>query len=99
MTEEYAETSAPDPLTKIRDVEEKQRILKDRVLLIGKTLVDEKEKTFKDIQDIKKILFTLKEEQDRIKEIIQNLVEQSSQAARKEELMMLQRQFDLFRKA
>ena len=31
-------------LTKIRDIEEKQRILKDRLLLIGENLVELKEK-------------------------------------------------------
>ena len=40
----------------------------------------------------------LKEENTRIKELLQRVTEQISSTARKEELEILQRQFDLFRK-
>ena len=32
--------------TKLRDIEEKQRLLKDRLLLLGQTHIEEREKTF-----------------------------------------------------
>jgi len=41
----YPEQFSEDILLKVRDLEEKQRILKDRVLLIGQNLIDTKEKT------------------------------------------------------
>ena len=82
---------------RLRDVEEKQRLLKDRTLLIGQNLIDEKEDTFKDIQELKKIVLILKEENIKMKEFIQRMGEQISELARKEELMVLQRQFDIFK--
>ncbi len=87
-----------DVNTRIRDIEEKQRILKDRMFLIGHGLVKEREKNFSDIQELKKAVLELKEENKRIKEILKNVSELANKAARQEDLMILQRQFDLFRK-
>ncbi len=83
--------------TRLRDIEEKQRLLKDRTLLIGQNLIGEKEKTFEDIQELKKSALILKEENIKMKEFIQRMGEQISELARKEELMILQRQFDIFK--
>ncbi len=84
--------------TRIRDSEEKQRLLRDRLLLIGQSLVDERTKTFSEMQDLKKKLIKLEEESKRNSEMLKRITEQLSNLARKEELMILQRQFDLFRK-
>jgi len=86
-----------DITTRIVDIEEKQKILQDRVLLTGKSLIEEREKNFLEIQDMKKSLFQTKEEVLRIKELLNRITEQLSNIARKDELMILQRQFDLFR--
>lgn len=84
--------------TRLRDLEEKQRLLKDRTLLIGQNLVESRQESFQEIQEIKKILFKLKEENMRMQELLQRIIEQLSGLARKEELVILQKQFDLFRK-
>ncbi len=100
MEEAYSEQPvAADFLNHARDLEEKQRLMRDRVLLLGKTLIENRDKTFAEIQELKGSLIKLKEETARIKELVQRMAEQLSNAARKEELMILQRQFDLFRKA
>lgn len=83
----------------LRDMEEKQRLLKERILLIGQNFVDDRAKTFSEIQDMKKTLIQLKEEVRRTSELVKRIMEQISGMARKEELMILQRQFELFRKA
>ena len=89
----YSDTS-----TRLRDIEEKQNILRDRNLLIGKSLVDEREKTFTETQELKKITIQLKEENLRLKEFIQGITEQLEKSARKSDLLILQRQLDLLRK-
>ena len=38
----------------LRDIEEKQRILKDRLILIGQNLIEVKEQTEKEILELKK---------------------------------------------
>ena len=101
MAEEPASPGAEqyflDVNTRIRDIEERQRLLKDRTLLIGQNLVEEKETTFTKLQEMKKEVFKLKEENLKMKEFLQRISEQISNLARKEELMILQRQFDMFR--
>jgi len=83
--------------TRLRDIEERQRIINDRVVLLGQTLIDERDKTFAEIQEIKKRLIVLENELNTAKSFIKKLTEKTETAARKEELMILQRQFDLFR--
>jgi hypothetical protein len=104
MQEEYTNTASPeqqyftDINTRLRDIEEKQRLLKDRTLLIGKNLVEERSSLFEDMQDLKKQVILLKEQNLRMQEILKRLTGHLSETARKEELLILQRQFDLFRK-
>ena len=51
---EYAGPAFGGVSIKIRDLEEKQRILKDRLLLIGQNLIEIKEKNNEDLLEIKK---------------------------------------------
>jgi hypothetical protein len=81
--------------SKIRNLEEKQKLLKERILLIGKNLIEDKEENIIEMQEIKKTLIKLKEENLRMKEFVQRISEQLSESARKEELMILQRQLDI----
>ena len=100
MAEDYSQfQSSPqlDSSAKIRDIEEKQRILKDRTLLMGKTLIEERDKTFKELQDIKKSFARIKEENSRIKELLERITEQLNNSPRREELMIIQRQIDMIR--
>ena len=82
---------------RLRDLDDHLRLLRERVLLIGQTLISEKEKSLIEIREIKTSIFQLKEENTRIKEILSNMTEQIDKLARKEDLSILQRQFDLFR--
>jgi hypothetical protein len=100
MEEGYpAQPESLDVSVRLRDLEEKDRLLRDRVLLLGQSVVEERDKSFKEVQEMKGIVIKLKEEMSRMKELMQRMAEQISQMSRKEELMVLQRQFDLFRKA
>lgn len=87
-----------DSNIRLRDLEEKNRLLRDRVLLLGQTVIDERGKSFKEIQEMKSIVIKLREEVNRLKELMQRMTEQITSTARKEELMILQKQFDLLRK-
>lgn len=95
--EAQANQFVSDSNTRLRDMEEKHRLLKDRTLLIGQNLIEEREKTFREIQELKKDTFILKEEMLRMKDFLQRVSEQLSHASRKEELLILQRQFDMLK--
>ena|SRR3989344_5622113 len=99
MAEEvYQEQSSLEMNTRVRDLEEKNRLIRDRVLLLGQSVIDERDKSFKEIQELKGIVIKLKEDVNRLKELMQRMAEQISQTSRKDELMILQRQLDLLRK-
>ena len=97
MPEQSQEPFFPEINTKLRDLEEKQRLLKDRILLLGENLVSERESMFNDLQEIKKTTLILKEEQLRMKAFLQQLSQIVNELARKEELMIVQRQLDILK--
>lgn len=98
MGDTYPQAYAPDSSMQVHDLEEKHHLLKDRLLLIGKSLIEEKEKNSRELQEIKRDLVVLKEDHLRMKELLQRIAEQLTTLARKEELAILQRQLNLFRK-
>ena len=99
MAEQYQPAyAAPDLSGKIRDLEEKIRLLKDRVLMLGQSLVEERETNIKDIQELKKTAIRITEENKRLKELMERVTEQLNNSSRKEDIMILQRQLDLIRK-
>jgi hypothetical protein len=99
MAEEYpSQQLGLDIGTQLRDFEEKQRLLKDRIILISQSLIEERERNFKEIQELKREFIKFKEENLRMKEFLQRVAEQLSNTSRKEELMIIQKQLDLLRK-
>ncbi len=99
MVEQYQEPyQTTDLSSKVRDLEEKIRLLKDRTLLIGQSLVEEREKNFKEIQEMKKSWIKITEDNRRLKELMERITEQLNNTIRKDELLILQKQLDLIRK-
>lgn len=86
-----------DVNARLKDIEENLRLLKDRILLIGKNLIDDRESMFSEIQELKKQALISKQQNDKMQDILKKIAEHLSDTARKEELLMLQRQFDMFR--
>jgi len=98
MTEEmnYAEQYSEDFAFKIRDLEEKQKILKDRVLLIGQNLIETKEKTNESIIEIKQDLEKIKDSVEKMKIFIESLSAEFPKFARKDDLNILVKQAKMF---
>ena len=53
--------------TKLRDIEERQRLIKDRVLLIGENLVEGKEESTQEIAELKVKTKGIEQEIQRLK--------------------------------
>ena len=81
---------------KLRDIEEKQNIIKDRVLLIGENLISEKDENDQKVLDLKKDIVKINDEIRRIKLAIERIIEDSNNFIRKNEFEILQRQFQMF---
>jgi len=84
---------------RVRDIEEKHNILKDRVLLIGNNLIETKENTNEEILEIKKDIEQLRKDIDRMKDFIETLSGEMSKFAKKEDLDILQKQAKMFQPA
>ena len=82
--------------TKLRDLEEKQRLLKERVLLIGKNLVELKDEFDKVATELKTDSEIEKTELEKIKSTIRRTLEELDNKARKTELEILERQIRIF---
>jgi hypothetical protein len=93
----YGERFFSDINTRIRDLEDKQSLLRDRMMLISESFVKERDKNFEEIQDLKKVVLTMEEDNKKIKDLMIRMNEMLNKTARKDELMILQRQFNLFR--
>lgn len=98
MAEEYDYASAflADMNTKMVDIEEKQRLLKDRVLLIGDNLVNARQETNQEIAQLKVSVEQIKQDTLKIRDTLQRILDELDTKARKSELEMLQRQAQMF---
>lgn len=81
---------------RIRNLEEKQRILKEQILMIGQNLIDIKEKNSQKIIEIKKDLEILKQNVERISSFIESISSEFSKFAKKEDLEILMKQAKMF---
>jgi DNA polymerase III delta prime subunit len=92
----YENQYLPDINTKIRDLEEKNRMLKDRLLLIGQNLIEIKEKTNSDLLEIKKDFEIMKRNMERLISFLETASAEFSKFARKEDLEILSKQAKMF---
>ncbi len=99
MAEEYRGYEGQVSLeinTKIRDLEERYRILRDRLLLIGQNLIEIKEKTSADTFEMKKDLEIIKRNVERLVSFLETASAEFSKFARKEDLEILSKQAKMF---
>ncbi len=82
--------------TKIRDLEERQRILKDRLLLVGQNLIELKEKQIQETLEIKKDIMIIKQSMERMISFLETASGEFSKFARKEDLEILSKQAKMF---
>lgn len=93
---DYNQQAFGDVNSRIRDLEEKQRILKDRLLLIGQNLVDTRESVNERLLEIKKDIEILKQNMGRMLSFLESVSGEFSNFARKEDLEILSKQARMF---
>jgi len=93
---DYAAALLSEFNTKLQDMEEKQRLLKDRVLLIGENLLESKEENSREITELKISTAQMKQDVERIKETLARLADELENKARRQELEMIRKQLKMF---
>ena len=82
--------------TRLNELEEKQKLLKGRTLLIGKNLISTKEEYEEIITDLKSQISRLNQDIKDIKQLNKRIINELSNFARKSELEILERQSKMF---
>ena len=82
--------------SRIADIEEKQRLLKDRMILIGKNIVELREQTSKDIVELKVRLDNIERTLEKLKNGFLRMGEEMEKKARKSELEIIEKQLKMF---
>jgi hypothetical protein len=96
INQEQVQNSSSEFGTRVLELEEKQRIIKDRLLLIGNNLVSLKDEYEKEIIELKNQIKELDIELKKIKQLNKRILEELSGLARKRELEILERQMKIF---
>ena len=81
---------------KLKDLEEKQNIIKERLLLIGQNLLDSKEEHEQKILEMKKDIEILKNDMEKIKSFLETISQEMGKFAKKEDLEILGKQMRMF---
>ena len=82
--------------TRMNDLEEQNRIIKERLVVISQTLLKQNDKLNKEISALKEGMRELRDEIDRLKEAMEHIVSESSEFARREEIKVLERYVKMF---
>ena len=77
--------------TRIRDIDEKHSLLKEKTILLGQSFLKQEEGITTDLAMIKDEVREMRNELERMKEAINHIVHESANFARKEELRVLDR--------
>jgi len=96
MVEEINNPEESSPQVNLLDIEERQRVIKDRLILIGQNLIDFKDKNEEEILEMKKDIEMLKRSVEKIKDFIETISSEFSKFAKKDDLEILKKQAKMF---
>ena len=82
--------------TKIADLDERQNMIRERVLISDQSFIKSRDNMAKEIRLIKDEIREVRNELEESKEVIQHLLSMSESLARKDELQVIERQFKLW---
>jgi len=92
----YQDSYNVDPNLKLHDLEEKQRILKNQLLLIGQNLIEFREKNNKDLIEIKKGIEIMKSDVERFTSFLDTASEELQKFVKKDDFDILAKQMRMF---
>jgi hypothetical protein len=93
---DYTSALLADFNTKLIDLEEKERLLKDRVLLIGSSFVESRDEIEKELTELKIGMQETKQNILKIKDSLQRIAEELDNKARKSDFELLRKQAKMF---
>ena len=89
--EQSAMPQSADPNTRLRDIEERGRLIRERVLLLGNNLISSREGVDEELRQIKKENQEIKKELEKIKKVASSLLTEFNKFVKREELSIVER--------
>jgi hypothetical protein len=77
--------------TRLRDIDERNQLMKERVLLLGKNLIETKQETEKDIKEIKRENQEIKRDLEKLKKTSSILLSEFNKFVKRDELVIVER--------
>jgi hypothetical protein len=93
MAEQYQQDQyqGSDFQVRLRDIDERNRLIRERVLLLGKNLISSKQETEDELEKLKRENMALRSDLDKIKRATNSLITQFNKFVKREELMLVER--------
>ncbi len=98
MAEESGEISGlvNDFNTKVRDMEERHNLLKEKLLVASQSFLKQEEKNGKEMMVMKEEMRDMRMELDRLREMMQHLIRDTSEFARREDLAVFEKYMQIW---
>ena len=77
--------------TRLRDLEERNKLIKDRTLLLGKNLITTREQFSEDIQELKKQATHAETDIQALKRLAKSILRETEKFVRRDEILVLER--------
>jgi len=90
-------SAVSDENLKVRDLEERQRLVKDKLNLLSKNFIDLKETLEKDVIDLRISTENMHDEIIKIKDIISRITEELDNKAKRSELELVAKQLKIMK--
>ena len=77
--------------TRLRDIDERNRLIRERVLLLGKNLISSRQELEDELSGIKKENQEIKKDLEKLKKISNSLLTEFDKFVKREEIMIVER--------
>ncbi len=77
--------------TRLRDISERNRLIRERVLLLGKNLISSRQSTEDDIKEIKKENLEINKTLDKLTKVSNSLLTEFNKFVKREEIILIER--------
>ncbi|MFW6233419.1 MAG: hypothetical protein ACOC3Z_02030 [Nanoarchaeota archaeon] len=94
--EAYNNENFQNPNFRLKDLEEKEKLNKEKILLLSHNLIEIKQKTRDELTNIKKEIDILKSNIEKINSFLETISEEMPKFAKKEQLNILAKQAKMF---
>jgi len=96
MTEQQEPTNQSQFLmadfnTKLKDIDERNRLIRERVLLLGKNLISSRQDVEEDIRELKDSNQEIKKDLDKVKKISNSLLSEFNKFVKRDDMAIIER--------